>query len=196
MKRYAALVVVAGLLLWSWPSIAGTQQPAPTGPPVVPVPGVVQPAPAGSPAQPAVAVTTVPSPASPQNPTDQVMWALAASLLLRYVTKKRWLSFLTPDAEPNVKALIGFLTAFSTATGIHFIVNGSPFDGHGATLTITGLSFDLIKDVGFQWVAQQAWYEGLVKQVPALQTIVQQTHVELPPTPPAIHALINLKGTA
>ncbi len=142
------------------------EQPA-TPTPVVPVPGTIQPAPAGSPSQPAVVTTTVSSPAAPQNPLDQVMWALAMSLLLRYVTNKRWLAFLTPEASGRIKAVSGFLVAASTAAGIHLAVNGSFFSSGGVAFSLTGISFDAFKDIGFQWVSQQAWYDGLVKKVVA-----------------------------
>lgn len=176
VKRVAALFVIGFLLVYALPSRGG--QPAP---PVTTVPGVIQPP-----------VTTVPSPASPQNPMDQVEWALAASFLLRYVTKKRWFQFLSDETEPQIKTLVGFVTAFGTAAGIHFVVNGSPFDGHGATVTVSGISFDLIKDVGFQWVSQQAWYEGLVKQVQPVFTAVEPMIVD---HNKPIQPFVNLKGS-
>jgi hypothetical protein len=160
-----ALVLAFVAFVYAGPLLRGQEagQPA-AGTPVTNVPGTIQPAAPGAPTQPAVAVTTVPSPASPQNPTDQVMWALAMSYALRFLTKKGWLSFLTPASTARVKAVAGFLVAAATAAGIHFIVNGSPFDGAGASITITGLSLDAIKDVGFQWVSQQGWYDLVVKR--------------------------------
>jgi len=163
MKRLSVVVALAWVVLIYAPRLHGQQGQPPTV--VQQVPGVIQPPATGAPSQPAIAVTTVPSPASPQNPTDQIIWALAMSYLLRYVTTKRWLSFLTPDATARVKAICGFVVAFCTAAGIHLAVNGSPLDGHGATITISGLSFDVLKDVGFQWVSQQAWFDALVKKV-------------------------------
>lgn len=166
MKKHLAVLVVLFVLgAYYAPLLHG--QPDPTQPPASPitnVPGTVAPAAQGVPTQPAVAVTTVPSPVSPQNPLDQVMWALAMSFGMRFITKKGWFAFLTPTSTARIKTLCGFLIAAGTAAGIHLAVNGSPFDGHGASITITGLSFDAFKDVGFQWVSQQAWYDGLVKR--------------------------------
>jgi hypothetical protein len=53
--------------------------------------------------------------------------------------------------------------ALATAAGIHIAVSGSVLDGSGLSFSITGLTVDAIKDVGFQWVAQQGWYDALVK---------------------------------
>ncbi len=156
----AALVV---LVLAFTTGARGQPPPTPSST-VTTVPGTIQPPAPGAPTQPAIAVTSVPSPASPQNPTDQVMWALAMSYLLKYLTQKGWLSFLTPTSSARIKAFVGFVVAFGTAAGIHLAVNGSLFDAHGAQFTITGLSFDALKDVGFQWVAQQGWYDTIVKK--------------------------------
>lgn len=166
MKRLSLLVLVIVVTLYAAPALVGQQQPpaVPTNEsPVTTVPGTIAPPAPGAPTVPAVVTTTVPSPASPQNPADQVMWALAMSYALRYILKKKWFSFLNEDSIGRTKAFAGFLVAALTAAGIHFAVNGSPFDGQGASVTITGLSFDALKDVGFQWVSQQGWYELIVK---------------------------------
>lgn len=185
ISAYVALL----LMVAAGPILHGQDVPSQQVP-VTSVPGTVQPPAAGAPSQPAVAVTTVPSPASPQNPTDQVMWALAMSYLLRYVTKKRWIGFLTPEATQSIKAFTGFIVAAGTAAGIHFAVNGSPLDGHGASITISGLSFDVFKDVGFQWVSQQGWYDFVVKETSTtgvaippgvVPSVVLTPHVASPP---------------
>ncbi len=158
-------VLIAVVLMFTAGAHGQPAQPAPTtSSAVTTVPGTIAPPAPGAPTQPAIAVTSVPSPASPQNPTDQVMWALAMSYLLKYLTQKGWLSFLTPTSSSRIKAFVGFVVAFGTAAGIHLAVNGSLFDAHGAEFTVTGLSFDALKDVGFQWVAQQGWYDTIVKK--------------------------------
>ena len=139
------------------------QQPAAGPVPITEVPGAARTVPEGQPSQPAVPITTIPGPASPQHVPEQVMWALAASYALRYLTHKGWLSFLTPESSKRVKAFCGLLVATCTAAGIHFAVTGSILDGGGAAITISGVSWDALKDIGWQWVSQQAWYDGLVK---------------------------------
>lgn len=159
-----ALVLAFVTFVYAGPLLRGQEASQPASGPITTVPGTIQPPAPGAPTQPAVAVTTVPSPASPQNPSDQVMWALAMSYALKYLTNKGWLSFLTPGSTARVKAFAGFIVAAATAAGIHFVVNGSPFDGAGASITVTGLSLDAIKDVGFQWVCQQGWFDLVVKR--------------------------------
>lgn len=157
------LVLALVIALYALPLRGQTVTPPSSSPIVTTVPGTVQPAAPGAPSQTAVAVTTVPSPASPQNPSDQIMWALAMSYALRFLTQKGWLSFLTPTSTTRIKTLCGFLVAAGTAAGIHFVVNGSPLAGAGASITVTGLSLDAFKDIGFQWVSQQGWYDLVVK---------------------------------
>lgn len=137
-------------------------QPAP---PVTTVPGTMPTPDASKPSTSAVVTTTVPSPAAPQNPMDQVIWAGAMSYLLRYLMKKGWV--LGPKAEARIKTQVGFLVALGTAAGIHLAVNGAFFSTQGVAFTITGISADAIKDVGFQWLSQQAWYDVIVKKVTA-----------------------------
>ncbi len=162
MKLFAAAALV--FLVFAYVTPLAMRQEAQPPSTVTSVPGTIQPPAPGAPTQPAVAVTTVPSPASPQNPTDQLMWAAAASYLLRYICKKRWLPFFTPESEARAKAQVAFVVALITAAGIHIVVNGSPFDGAGATLTVSGLTFDAVKDVGFQWLSQQGIYDIIVKR--------------------------------
>lgn len=130
--------------------------------PVTAVPGRTAVPGPGVPSQPAVQVTTVPSPASPQHAPEQIMWALVASYLLQYLKKSKWFSFLTPESTGRLQAQCGFLVALLTAAGIHFSITGNVMDGSGAAFTITGLSFDALKDVGFQWASQQGWYDLIV----------------------------------
>lgn len=170
LKKIAPLVLLCVVLSYAGPLLRG-QAPAepvdPTTSPVTQVPGSLPPANPANPMQAAVVTTTVPSPASPQHVPEQVMWALAASYALAYLTKKGWLSFLTQDSNARVKAFAGFLVAAGTAAGIHIAVSGSLLDGSGASLTITGLSVDAFKDIGFQWVSQQAWWDAVVKKTRA-----------------------------
>ena len=129
------------------------------------VPGTIaQPAP-GAPTTQAIPVTTVPSPAAPQNPIDQFIWAGVASYLLRYLTKRQWFPVLTPESTSRLKTQVGFVVALLTAAGVHMAVNGSFFSADGVGFTMTGLSAHAIKDVGFQWLSQQAWYDVIVKKV-------------------------------
>lgn len=167
MRRQIAAAVLIGLIsmVWLAPVFGGQAQPPPSpSSPIVSTPGTIQTAAPGAPTQQAVAVTTVPSPAAPQNPIEQIGWALAVSMLLRYLTNKKWFTFLTPESTAQVKAVWGFVAAFTTAAGIHLVVNGNPFSKAGVSVGLTGLSFDALKDVGWQWVSQQAWYEALVKK--------------------------------
>ncbi len=62
-----------------------------------------------------------------------------------------------------MQAFFGFLVAAATAAGIHFAVQGSLLSEAGLSFSVTGLTADAIKDVGFQWVCQQAWYLKVVK---------------------------------
>lgn len=166
MKRLAALVLLGVVLIYGAPLLRGQEpsKPPETTSPIANVPGTLTTPAPGSPSQTAVVTTTVPSPASPQHVPEQVMWALAMSYALSYLTKKGWLSFLTPESSARVKAFCGFLVAAGTAAGIHFAVSGTLLDGQGVSFTITGLSVDAFKDIGFQWVSQQAWYSAVVKK--------------------------------
>ena len=165
MKHPLAIAALALVLLaYGAPLLRGQTAAEPPATPVTSVPGSIQPPAPGAPTQPAVAVTSVPSPASPQNPSDQIMWALAMSYALRYITIKGWLKFLSVDSEPRVKAFCSFIVAAATAAGIHMAVNGSFFSTGGVGLSITGLSMNAFKDIGFQWVSQQGWYDLVVKK--------------------------------
>ena len=160
-RRWICAVAVV-----AWMSLSGAsaQQPDQATVPVVSVPGSVQTVSPGQASQPAVTVTTVPSPASPQHAPEQIMWALAASYILRYLTNKNWFTFLSSASTKRLKAVWGFSAAFLTAAGVHIAVNGSLFGDGGAGVTISGLSFNVIKDVIFQWASQQGWYDLVVKQ--------------------------------
>lgn len=164
MKRILACAILIAVMAYGAPLLKGQQASPQSTSPITTVPGSVSPVATGAPSQTAVAVTTVPSPASPSHVPEQIEWALAMSMLMRFVMKKGWISFLTPTASGRIKAVCGFLLATTTAAGIHFVVSGSLLDGNGASITITGLSMDAFKDIGFQWVSQQTWYEALVKK--------------------------------
>jgi hypothetical protein len=159
-----ATLVVGVLLMYTAPALRSqtAQSQGPTSSAVTTVPGQIAPPAPGAPTQPAIAVTTVPSPASPQNPIDQVMWAGAVAYILDYLKKKPWFPVLSENTLPRIKAQIGFIAALLTAVGIHFAVNGSFFSHDGLQFSVAGLSFDAVKDVGFQWLSQQAWYDTIV----------------------------------
>jgi hypothetical protein len=111
-------------------------------------------------AQPVIPATT--SPALPTHAPDQVMWALIASYLMEYLKNANWFALLKQESSDKLKAQFGFLFAVLTAAGVHFAVTGSFLDGSGATVTVTGLSATVIKDVAFQWASQQGWYDLIV----------------------------------
>lgn len=168
MKRRLAIVAVFVLVAFAYfgppaRGQAGADQPGSQTTPVTTVPGTVPTVAPNVASQKAVAVTTVPSPASPTHVPEQIEWGLAASFLMRFVMRKGWLAFITPAATERMKVVCGFVVAAITAAGIHFAVSGNFMDG-GASITISGLSFDAFKDIGFQWISQQAWYEALVKR--------------------------------
>lgn len=166
---YLSLAILVLSVAWLLPLAA--QGPA-AGPPtsqvpITQVPGTPPTVAPGQPSQPAVTVTTAQSPAAPDHPIEQIEYGLAASLFLQWLKKKRWLTFLTPDATAQIQAICGFVVAFATAAGIHFAVTGSVLADSGAAITISGISWDAIKDVGFQWVSQQGWYLAVVKEAKA-----------------------------
>ncbi len=136
-----------------------------TDPPVVTVPGTVAtPQTQDRPSQAAVPVKEVPSPAAPSNMPESVGWGLGAALIVEYLKKTGWFTFLTDDSSTRAKAVVGFVAAFLTAAGIQFAVSGSVFDAGGASVTVTGITLIGIKDVVFQWIAQEGWYRGLIQR--------------------------------
>jgi hypothetical protein len=132
-------------------------------PPVVTVPGTTPAVSPSVPSQPAVAVTEVKSPAAPAHYTDQAIWALMVTLLLQYLKKTNWFTPFSTATSSRIKSLIGFIAAFLTAAGIHLAVSGNVLDG-GASITISGVSLNALKDVLWQWASQQAWYRTVVKE--------------------------------
>lgn len=165
MRGFICAAIVGMLLLYSAPLLRSqTAQPNASSA-MTKVPGEITPPAPGAPSQQVVAVTTVPSPAAPTNPFDQFVWAGVASYVLRYLTKKEWFPVLTPASTSRFKAQLGFLVALMTAAGVHMAVNGSFFSEQGVGFTMTGLSAHAVKDVGFQWLSQQAWYDTIVKKV-------------------------------
>lgn len=156
-----ASATVAGLQL--------SQQPTPpqSGSQVVTVPGSVTTPSENVPSQQAVAVKEVESPAAPSHYDDQALWALVMSFIIQYLKKSKWFGWITPESPARLKAQFGFIMAMLTTAGVHFAITGSIFEGGGASITITGLSFSAFKDVVWQWTAQQAWYQAVVsKTVP------------------------------
>lgn len=164
-----ALYVAMALMLLLFMRHPHAQQP-PSGPvppdagtPVVTVPGTT---PASNPERPsttAVATTEVPSPAAPTHYQDQIIWSLLAAQGFEYLKKTKWFQWVTPQSSGRIKAQFGFALALLTAAGVHFTNTGNIFDGGSLVITWGGLTFDIIKDVLFQWGSQQAWYLGLVK---------------------------------
>lgn len=169
MRGFVLASIVGVVLIYNAPLLRSqtAQSQGPASAAVTSVPGQIAPPAPGAPTQPAIAVTTVPSPASPQNPLDQVMWAGAVSYILRYLTKKNWFPIINDGSLPRLKAQVAFVAALLTAVGIHFAVNGSFFSHEGMSFSVAGLSFDAVKDVGFQWLSQQAWYDVIVRKVTA-----------------------------
>lgn len=158
--RFLIPALAIGFALYAFSGHA-QDKPAATTPPIAQVPGSVPPPAKES--TPAVVTTTIPSPASPTHVPEQVMWALAMSYVMQFLKKQKWFPLLTPESTANVQAFFGFIVAMATAAGIHIAVTGNMLDGSGLSFSVTGLTIDAIKDVGFQWVSQQAWYDGLVK---------------------------------
>ncbi len=170
--RSCAFAVAAALatayLLHLPPSLyaaqAVAQPPAQAqGTPIVDVPGSLPTARGDVASQAAVAVSEVKSPAAPAHYTDQAIWALMIAFLIQWLKKAPWFGWITPETSARVKTQFGFLAALLTAAGIHFAVSGSVLDGSGASITVSGLSLNAVKDVAWQWASQQAWYRMLVK---------------------------------
>jgi hypothetical protein len=150
---------IAVLACWFWmPPLSAQTQPGP----IVSTPGSAPVAAPSVPSQTAVAVTEVKSPAAPAHYADQALWALMVSFLIEYLKKTKWFGWITPQSTARLKAQFGFIAALLTAAGIHFAVSGNLF-GDGATVTISGISANAVKDVLWQWAAQQGWYKLLVK---------------------------------
>jgi hypothetical protein len=157
---FCIAVGVACVGLYRAPMLSAQQQPAP----VVTVPGAAPVANPELPSQPAVSVKEVSSPAAPAHYGDQAIWALMVSFLIQWLKKSPWFGFITPQSSAALQARFGFLAAFLTAAGIHFAITGSVLDGGGASISITGITLTGVKDVLWQWAAQQGWYRMLVKE--------------------------------
>lgn len=164
-SRACGLAFIVGALLLFVAVYVDAQQPPPSSPqsPVISVPGTPENVNPEKPNQPAVSVKEVTSPAAPSHYTDQAIWAIMVSFVLRYLTKKAWFPFLTEQSSQRLKAQFGFVTALLTAAGIHFAVTGNVLDG-GAAITISGISLDAFKDLAWQWTAQQTAYQMVVKE--------------------------------
>jgi hypothetical protein len=169
--RALAIAIFAALIL-SRSAHVVAQQPVPAAP-VVQVPGTTPTPSPEVPTQTAVSVKEVSSPAAPTNYQDQAIWALMVSLLIQYLKNRPWFGWLTPQSSARLQAQFGFVAALITSLGIHFAVSGSIFGDGGATVTVTGLSFNAFKDFAWQWASQQAWYRALVKE-PKEVTIVKE----------------------
>lgn len=163
IKRRGVVVLALCMLALGLPLLA-QQQPT-AGPPVVEVPGTVPtPVTNDRPSQPAVPTKEVPSPAAPSNAQEAVGWALGTAYVIEYLKRKKWFTFLTEESSARAKTVFGFLAAALTAAGIQFAVSGSLVDAGGASVTITGITLTGVKDVVFQWIAQEGWYRGLIQK--------------------------------
>jgi len=154
-------------LIWLTPILLVCLWTAPFAqePPTVEVPGTIPvPATDARPTQVAVPVKEVPSPAAPSNPQEAVGWGLGAALIVDYLKKKKWFTFLTETSTARAKSIFGFVAAFLTAAGIQFTVSGSVLDAGGAAVTLTNITLVGIKDVLFQWIVQEGWYRGLIQR--------------------------------
>lgn len=161
----SVFVLFAFCLLFAVRLLAQQPPPAPNGPPIVDVPGTVPtPVTDARPSQPAVPTKEVPSPAAPSNAQEAVGWALGSAYIIEYLKKKKWFTFLNEESSERAKTIFGFVVAALTAAGIQFAVSGSFLDAGGASVTITGITFTGIKDVLFQWIAQEGWYRGLIQR--------------------------------
>lgn len=158
----ATLVVIAVLCALGLGRLSAQQ--APTQSPVVNAPGTVPDATPSVPTVPAVTVTEVKSPAAPAHFQEQAIWALLASFLIQYLKKSRWFGFINEQSPQRLKATFGLIVALLTAAGVHLAVSGSLWSDGGATVTVTGLSFNVFKDAAWQWGAQQGWYNAVVKE--------------------------------
>jgi len=165
-------VIVAAALIIVGPFTGASFVTAQTAP-VVTVPGTPAAVSPDVPSQPAVSVKEVSSPAAPSHYGDQAIWALMVSFLIQWLKKSPWFGWITPQTSARIQTQFGFIAALVTAAGIHFAISGSLLDGGGASVTVSGLSINAVKDVAWQWAAQQAWYRQLVKE-PREVTLVAQ----------------------
>lgn len=164
LERGLILAALVVLVLGYMPARAQTTLSQPGVPVTTPdaanAPASDKPSP-NVPATAAVPVQQVPSPAAPSHAEEQVLWALIVSYAIQYAKKSPLVPFLNEESTGRLKAIVGFVAAVATAAGIHFAVTGSVLDGGGAAVTITGISLDGVKDVVFQWAAQQGWFDLL-----------------------------------
>lgn len=164
MNRYCllAFAFLVAIYAYSAPMRAQEQKAKTTssGTPVTQVPGTLPVLVKDS--TPAVVTTTVPSPASPAHYPEQLMWAAAMSYLIEWLKKQTWFP-LSKATPANLQATFAFVVALVTAAGIHIAVSGSLLSDGGLSFSVTGLTADAIKDIGFQWVSQQGWYDALIK---------------------------------
>lgn len=167
IKQSLALAVACAVVLAVYFSpllrAQATEAPQAQGSPIVTVPGTPPVTNPELPSQPAVSVTEVKSPAAPAHYMDQAIWALIVSFFLQFLKKQTWFPMISEESTARLKTQVGFITAVLTAAGIHFAVSGNFLDG-GVAFTVSGVSLDAIKDVGWQWAAQQALYKKIVKE--------------------------------
>lgn len=114
--------------------------------------------------QPAVPTTEVPSPAAPNHSTEQAQWALGVVMLLEYLKKSKYVTFIQKETSSATLAVIGFITAVATALTINISISGNFWDPSGADITFAHVSWVAFKDVAWQWIVQQGWYVGLIKR--------------------------------
>ena len=100
----------------------------------------------------------------PTHAPDQMLWSLVAAYVIQYLKKSSWFRLVSETSAARAKAQVGFLAALLTTAGVHFAFTGSVLDGEGGTLTVTGLSVNVFRDVIFAWVTQQGWYDMIVRR--------------------------------
>lgn len=109
-----------------------------------------------------VPVTAVPT---PQNHIPETVgWGLVVSYLYQWAKNSKRIPLFDHEWTRATQARVGAIIAVLSAVGIHFSITGDFLDsaGPGATLTITGLTFNSVKDVALAWASQQAWYDLVV----------------------------------
>jgi len=101
---------------------------------------------------------------APEHVGSQVSTGIMVSYILYVLKKAPWFKFLTDDMSAKVQATWGAVAATLTAAGVHLATTGSFLDGAGFSITVTGLSANVIRDIAFQWMSQQGWYDFVLRQ--------------------------------
>lgn len=102
--------------------------------------------------------------ASPDHVGSQLGTGVVVSYLLYILKKAGWFVWLTDDTSSKIQAAWGGIAAVFTAAGVHLATTGTFLDGAGFTITLTGLSANVLRDIVWQWTAQQGWYDLVLRQ--------------------------------